>query len=188
MSVPKSRRKQSKFEAAHKLRELRREVTNLVENQFGFDSEKYEKSIQRYAECHKNNPNVDIIVAKYRKKKEIFISWFIPEERKIIIDMLRNITKEFSVGNSIYPTRNNPAKIEEYNVRRIHMDHAIAECYALKQELHYIIETLPVSMNKFERFSKMIDNEIALIKGVRTADNRFIRDDKDNKKEGSDQG
>ena len=60
------------------------------------------------------------------------------------------------------------------------MDKAIAHCYVLNQEIQYIMTTLPVDMNKFKRFSEMIDNEIALIKGVRKADNRFNK----NKKKG----
>ena len=183
MSVPKSKRKQSKFEAAHQLSKLRTEVTNLAAMQFGFDADKYEKSIQRYAENHKSAANVDEVVARYRRKKEAFINWFIPEERKAVIDLVREISKEFSVGNSIFPTRDNPAKIEEYKERRLHMDNAIACCYALKQEIHYVMETLPVDMNKYCRFADMIDSEIALIKGVRKADNRFLGKKKSNGEE-----
>lgn len=190
MIVPKSKRKQSKFEAAHLLNKLRMEVTNLASMQFGFDADKYEKSIQRYAENHKQAANVDEVVERYRRKKEAFIKWFIPEERKAVIDLAREITKEFSIGNAIFPTRDNPARIEEYNARRIHMDNAIAYCFALKQEIHYVMETLPVDMNKFCRFADMIDREIALIKGVRKADNRFLGKKKKSKEkeDNSEQG
>ena len=39
----------------------------------------------------------------------------------------------------------------------------------------YIIRTLPVDLNKFVRFDKAIDEQIALYKGVRQADNRLIK-------------
>ena len=188
MSVPKSKRKQSKFEAAHQLSKLRTEVTKLASLQFGFDADRYEKSIQRYAKNHKSAANVDEVVARYRRKMENFMKWFIPEERKAVIDLVREISKEFSVGNAIFPTRDNPARIEEYNARRLHMDNAIACCYALKQEIHYIMETLPVDGNKYCRFADMIDKEIALIKGVRKADNRFLGKKPKEKEGKSEQG
>ena len=40
----------------------------------------------------------------------------------------------------------------------------------LLQELQYIIETLPVDINKYTRFADSIQLEIALIKGWRKAD------------------
>lgn len=55
------------------------------------------------------------------------------------------------------------------------MNNAIAECYVLKQEINYIIRTLPVDKNKFKRFGEAIDRQIALYKGVRQSDNRFLR-------------
>ena len=55
------------------------------------------------------------------------------------------------------------------------MNRAIGYCYTLKQELNYIIRTLPVDLNKFERFAEAIDKQIALYKGVRQSDNRLIK-------------
>jgi hypothetical protein len=63
----------------------------------------------------------------------------------------------------------------EFCERRKHIDEAIAQCYVLKQELQYIIRTLPVDLNKYERFAAAIDKQIALYKGVRQADNRLLR-------------
>ena len=64
------------------------------------------------------------------------------------------------------------------------MDEAIAQCYVLKQELQYIIRTLPVDLNKYERFAVDIDKQIALYKGVRQSDNRLLKykPNKSNKK------
>jgi len=42
MSVPKNKRKESKFEAQHHYYKLRDEVTALLVNDFGFSQEKYE--------------------------------------------------------------------------------------------------------------------------------------------------
>ena len=48
----------------------------------------------------------------------------------------------------------------------------------MKQEINYVIRTLPVDKNKFERFGESIDKQIALYKGVRQSDNRFLRERK----------
>ena len=53
MSVPKSKRKESRFEAQHNLYILRKEVTNLVVADFGFSEEKYLEQMERYADGHR---------------------------------------------------------------------------------------------------------------------------------------
>lgn len=57
----------------------------------------------------------------------------------------------------------------------MHQDLAIGQCYRLVQELQYAIETLPVDMNTYFRFSAQIQKEIDLIKGWRKSDNKFKR-------------
>ena len=174
MSVPAGKRKQSRFEAVHQFFRLRDEVTTLMLLDFGFSVERYNAMIERYASYHKDDPNVGEIVARFRAKRDSFHRWFIDRECDAVLDILRRIDSEFTAGNSIYPGET-PAKIAEFCVRRKHIDEAIAACYVLKQELQYIIRTLPVDMNKFERFAEMIDKQIALYKGVRQADNRLIK-------------
>ena len=63
------------------------------------------------------------------------------------------------------------------------MNRAIGLCYSLKQEIQYVIRTLPVDINKYERFAVEIDKQIALYKGVRLADNRLIKTKKGTKHE-----
>ena len=174
MGVPKGKRKLSRFEAAHHYYRLRSEVTNLMLQDFGFSEEKYRKSIERYREVHRSAPNVNEVVARYEKKCQAFIKWFIDRECDAVLEILRNIETEFTLGNSIYPSET-PAKLFEFIVRRWHMNKAIGYCYTLKQELNYIIRSLPVDINKFERFSEAIDKQISLYRGVRQSDNRLIK-------------
>ena len=54
MSVPKSKRKESRFEAQHNLYILRKEVTNLVVADFGFSEEKYLEQMERYRAAHRS--------------------------------------------------------------------------------------------------------------------------------------
>ena len=183
MGVPKGKRKESKFEAQHHFIRLRSEVTTLMLLDFGFSEEKYLKTIERYREIHKAAQNADEVVARYKKKCDSFNKWFIDKECDVVLKILQKIDSEFTAGNSIYPSET-PAKIMEFCERRKHVDEAIAQCYVLKQELNYIIRTLPVDLNKYERFSIEIDKQIALYKGVRQSDNRLLKQ-KVNKKKNS---
>ena len=183
MSVPKGKRKESKFEAQHHFYRLRAEVTNLMLLDFGFSEEKYRKHIERYQETHAQAENVEEVVARYRKKCDGFKKWFIDRECDAVLEILRRIGCEFTLGNSIYPSET-PAKVMEFCERRKHIDEAIAQCYVLKQELQYIISSLPVNINKYERLSVEIDRQIALYKGVRQSDNRLLKQKPDKAKSG----
>ena len=171
MSVPKGKRKESKFEAQHHFYRLRAEVTNLMLLDFGFSEEKYRKHMERYRETHAKTVNVDEVVERYRKKCDSFKKWFIDKECDAVLEILRRIGCEFTIGNSIYPSET-PAKVMEFCERRKHIDEAIAQCYVLKQELQYIISSLPVNINKYERLAVDIDQQIAL---YRQSDNRLLK-------------
>lgn len=183
MSVPAGRRKQSKFEAPHQFFKLRAAVTELMLLDFGFSEKKYRERIDKYKRDHASADNVDEVVARYEKKLDSFNRWFIDSECSAILDLIRQIGTEFTVANSIYPSYT-PAREDEIRERRIHLDLAIAKCYALKQEINYVIGVLPVDMNKYERFDELINRQIALFKGVREADKRFIKNAPSKKPEG----
>ena len=174
MSVEKGKRRQSRFEAAHHYIKLRNEVTMLMLQDFGFSQEKYKKQIEKYHHDHQSNPNVEEIINRWRKKAESFHRWFIDKECDAISEILRKIDTEFTIANSIYPSSKPEFKAADYCQRRKHLNEAIAECYVLKSEINYVIRTLPVDINKFKRFATLIDEQIALFKGVRKSDNRFI--------------
>ena len=174
MSVPKGKRQQSRFEAQHHFYALRSEVTALVLNDFGFSEEKYRRKMEKYRNDHRKDRNIDDIVQRWEVKNQNFKKWFIDEEGKAVIDLMREIEREFTLGNSIFPGET-PAKIIEFLTRRQHINRAIGLCYSLKQEIQYAIRTLPVDINKYERFAVLCDEQIALYKGVRQADNRLIK-------------
>ena len=182
MAVPKGRRSESRFEASHYFYGLRKEVTNLILMDFGFSKEKYQKKIDRYRETHAHCDNVVEVVERLQMKMDAFDKWFVDEEGRAILSLLRRIEEEFTTGNSIYPSET-PARLMEFMTRRYHINKAIGLCYSLKQELNYVIRTLPVDINKYERFAEMIDHQVNLYKGVRQSDNRLIKPRK-NKKHG----
>jgi hypothetical protein len=172
MSVIKAKRKPSQFEVFHQFYKMRKEVTDLLLRDFGYDLERAKKEILKrnfggrsYEEL---NPEEKDRYEKLVEKEQAFADWFIKDERQAVVDCLRTIGEEVFTANSIYPTY-----IEELIERRLHQDRAIGQCYRLTQELQYAIETLPVDVNKYLRFADMIKDEINFIKGWRKSDNKF---------------
>lgn len=171
MSVLKSKRKMSQFEVFHHLYKVRKEITDLLLRDFGYDFEKAEKRLENLFGGRAYDSLSDDEKNRYdklKKKNEAFDEWFISDERQVIVDCLRTITECVFVANSIYPMY--PEELVE---RRIHQDRAIGQCYRLTQELQYAIETLPVDIEKYLRFGELIQTEINLIKGWRKSDNKF---------------
>lgn len=173
MSVVKSKRKPSQFEVFHHWAALRKDLTDLLLRDFGYSFEKAQKRLERRFsgreyECLSDAEKV--ICQRLKKRYEAFDEWFIQDERKAVIDCIRSIGEHIYTANSIYPNYE-----RELIERRIHQDLAIGQCYRLVQELQYAIETLPVDVNAYLRFSAGIQKEIDLIKGWRKSDNKFKR-------------
>lgn len=171
MSVPKGKRKESQFEVFHHLMRLRRDITDLLLRDFGYNIEKSEKRLLRqfggrpYEELTNREKNIH---DRLKRRWEAFDRWFVTDERKVITECLRDITKEVYIANSIYPTCQ-----EELTQRRLHQELALGHCYRLTQELQYAIETLPVDVDTYLQFGESIQKEINLIKGWRKSDNKF---------------
>ena len=168
-SVPEGRRSQSDFQARHNYFQLRDEVTKLMINDFGFDKEKYDARIEKYRQQNSKQDNIDKIVERWKRKSDAFNRWFIDKECDAVLEILRRIESEFTYGNSIYPS-DTPAKLFEYIERRKHITAAIAHCYILKQEALLYMKT--------GDYEKALKTQIALFKGVRQADNRFLKSKK----------
>ncbi len=171
MSVLKSKRKASQFEVFHHMYKMRRAITELLLRDFGYNSEKGDKRLARMfggRDCTELSEDERKRYDRLKQRHASFDDWFIYDERQVIVDCLREITKEVFIANSIYPTC-----YEELVQRRLHQDEAVGQCYRLMQELQYAIETLPVDVNSYLRFAEMIQTEINLIKGWRKADNKF---------------
>lgn len=171
MSVLKNKRKASQFEVFHHLYKMRRDITELLLRDFGYS---YEKADKRLLKRFNGRGYADLTEAeqlqydRLKQRWEAFDDWFLYDERQVIVDCLREITKHVFIANSIYPTC-----YEEFVQRRLHQDEAIGQCYRLTQELQYAIETLPVDVNTYLQFGEAIQAEINLIKGWRKADNKF---------------
>ena len=172
-SVPISRRKPHEFQTPTRLKAIRKKVTELAINDFGYDKERYEKKIKKFEESVVDFARKDEIVKSMRAKNESFYSDFVQEETLVTRDIARKIICEFEIGNSIYPS--GEARVSEYKERRKHLDEAIGWLYSLKQELQYIAEILPCDKNAYESVTDEIESVIPMVKGVRRAANKFLR-------------
>lgn len=110
------------------------------------------------------------------EKLEAFDKWYIESMRDTILHSLQQMIASISMANSIYPTT-----MEECNERRLFQDRAIGYCHILMQELQYVIETLPVNVEKYAPYGDAISSEINLLKGWRKSDNKVRRKLAENK-------
>ncbi len=173
MSVVKSRRSPHNFETPRKLRQIRKAITEMGINGFGYDKERYEARIQKFADSITNFERKDEIVASMREKNKAYYSNFLHEEIVITRDIMRKVICEFEIGNSIWPS--GLAKVAEFRERRVHLDECIGWLHAIKQELQYIAEILPVDKNKYANISNEIEQAINMVKGVRRDANKFLK-------------
>lgn len=173
MSVVKGKRKESQFEVIKHFYRMRKDITDLLLRDFGYSQKKSQKKIEKmfggksYEELTEKQ---QIHYSQKASRDYGFEEWFVGYQRDTIMDCIRNTTEYIFTANSIYPSI--PEELVE---RRIYQDKAIGQCYRLLQELQYTIETLPVDIEKYIRFTDSINKEINLLKGWRKADNKFKR-------------
>lgn len=172
-TTPKSKRKKHDFLTTKEMTALRKEITELAMNDFGYDRERYGKQIARFREARANDPNIEKTVEKMRFKQESFYDEFIQFETIEILEIWRHIASEFERGNSIYPT--GEALLEEYKERRLHLDRCIGYLFDLQVEIEYIGQTLPVNKNRYDNLADKIKDLVGKVKGVRQASNRFLK-------------
>lgn len=173
MSVVKRKRQESQFEVIHHFYKTRRNITDLLLRDFGYN----EKKARQYMEkIFGGKPYEELddkerlhYITRWNKKKS-FEEWFIVDQRNAVMNCLRDVQKNLFLANSIYPSCQ-----EELIERRLCQDKAIGHCQRLLQELQYAIETLPVDIKTYLQFAEDIEKEVSLIKGWRKSDNKFKR-------------
>ena len=152
MAVLKSKRKQSRLEVFHHAYKLRREMTDLLMRDFGYKAPSFDKNMR-----------------EEKKTKVLNLhQWFIEDERVYVITIIREMMKNITIANSIYPTT-----LSECDQRRSYQNLAICLANDIKQELQYVIDVLPVNVEKYIYYSDELDNQIALLKEWRKSDNKI---------------
>lgn len=159
MSFPKSKRKPTTFEVEFNATKLRKNVTKYLLQDFAVNERRIRKGEQDLI------PEEAVLNSDISETQ----SWFIKEERRTILLILRQLASNVTMANSIYIT-----SMVEYNERRKCQDFAIGNCFQLLTEFQYIIDILPnVNVNKYMVITDDIAKEIALLRGWRKSDNKI---------------
>ena len=90
MSVIKAKRKPSEFEVFHNLTNLRKDITDLLLRDFGFDTYKSEKKLEkRFGKPFEElGEKQQAAYLRQKARWEAFDEWFIQDERKVVTRIL----------------------------------------------------------------------------------------------------
>ncbi len=167
MSVLKANRKPSPFEVVHHAYKVRTVITDLALRKFGLKEYIPKPKPQGYEKwSDTQKAGYEKSVQKNIERYNAFVEWFVPDEQKSILNIVRSMIHEIFLANEIHPQY-----LFECDERRIHQDLALGYCENLIQELQYVITTLHVDVEKYEDITNMLKQEQALIKGWRKSDN-----------------
>jgi len=174
MSVIKNKRSLSSLEFFHNALELRKEITDLLLRDFGV-KDKTRTTNMMPKMYHMTDDDKALFTELCNRYKitsvlEIYPEWLINNIRSGMLDIMRDMIRNITSANSIYPTSE-----EEFYERRIKQDRAIGNCEQLLQEMQYIITVLPTDVQKYMKYVDMIEREIALLKGWRKSDNKILK-------------
>ena len=167
--------KSSKNEGFEVLRDtilIRRKVTNVMRVlflQFQKRLENFERNLTELTN------EEEILKIKEELRTERFNFWLIKEECKTTASKCSELMSSLRTANTIWPLY-----MAEFLERRVCMDRALGACNALQDELQYIAEEVYADKNKFTALMLDIESLFKKIKSVRQADNRFLKELKDN--------
>lgn len=149
MSVKVPDRTLSKCEAVWYATQMQLEFRDFCIRDFGLMSKEYiMRPRYSYANCTSDNKYADnCIVLLNRDKKKI-------------MELVDHIVEETRLAN-----KNRLRSIKDCNYRLKHQGLAMDYCELLVGKLQNIIDTFVVDINVYERYIKMIDQELNLIKG-----------------------
>ena len=177
MAIPKYKRtSESKLQFMHNALELRKKITNLLLRDFGLKDKVRNTKAFLNNTCKMDESDsqaVMDIMQKYNLNKEIvdeYPKWWVDYERSLIMNLLSELISNIIQANSIYVSTE-----QEYHNRRTYWNNAIGNCNTLLNEFEYIRHVLPIDAEKYMSYVDMINNEIALIKGVRKSDNKVLK-------------
>lgn len=176
-NVPKSKRKLSELEFYNNALNLRRLVTSWLLRDFGIKPTRRspENFVKRYHFTQEDAERFTEVLDRYGLGQSIyehFEDWWINARRLQIDRGIQDILHYIRKANAIYPTCE-----QEYYERRLQQDRAIGACEVLLDDLAFVAETVSgfgVRLNQYQQIVDALNFEIALIKGWRKADNKFL--------------
>lgn len=184
MSVLKNNRGVSELEFYHTAIKLRKELTQRLLRDFGVKTPENAKAKnfpddELRVEIVKQWPKMEIFFNKYTRMQEELRTrdvvseypyWLVFRFRDEMMDTMKKLIDNIVAANTIYPIDE-----AELSTRRAYQTAAIANCEQLLQELQYIMEVLPIDVNKLLKYVDMIQKEIGLLKGWRKANAKILK-------------
>ena len=165
-------KKNESFEALRDALIVRKKVTEVLKV-LALQSQKRLENLEE--NLAKATTDEEILKAKEAIREERFNFWLIKEECRTVAVKGAELTGSLRTANTIWPTY-----MSEYTERRVFMDRAMAACNVLQDELQYIAKSVYADKNKFTALVLEIETLFKKIKSVRQADNRFLKELKDN--------
>jgi len=188
MGVKVPDRGKSKADFMHNALRLRQEVTELLLRDFGVRGriyrkveragvdnearEKFLRVIGHYDIYPEDWAEIEGILGSCTYEEATlgeFPGWLVDHFRTAILHIMETMMGHLYMGNSIYITMES-----EYQQRRAHWNAAIGCVYNLAAWLDYIRQTLPVDVNKYDRYLDRCQREIAMLRGVKKSDNSVM--------------
>lgn len=179
MAVAEPFRDLSKAEFLNQFHALRKEVNQLMMRDFGIKPRNYDVDLVKeiYHLEDEDFETLTQISEKYGMKSYYTDKY--PKERveqwkKEISQIMDNIGISIEQGNNrdikhaLYPTA-------EYLKRTEYLEDAIGYCQALKDKFHEILDIIDVKTGQYVVISKMLKREIELLKGVKRADKKLLK-------------
>jgi hypothetical protein len=161
-----------KLEALSKAIKLRNVITKLLLRDFNTKSmvRTVDNLAKKYGMSERDAEQYMGLCNRYNIKQilEEYPYWMISEFREDILRCLRNLIRNITIANSIYPTT-----LYECDMRRHYQNLAICECEILLQEFRYIVNNIAVNANKYINYVVLIDEEVHLLKAWRKTDNKI---------------
>lgn len=170
------------MEAYNTAAKLRVELTRILLRNFGIKTTtgKYlgsftEEEIKQIAE---KNPRVGkFIRMAYKLEEELetheilreYPAWVTEMLRQKIIATLNNLVDHVVRANGYL------VNFHELEIRRDYQNAAIKDCEILLQDLQYVMQILPIDVNKLLPYVDKVEFEIAVLKGWRKANGKIAK-------------
>ena len=158
-NIPKSKRSESKLEVLHRAIKLRKHITLMLRVMY--------TQAQKRIEKLSSEKELDLDAIRAEKFSLVLID----DECRAVAGICRDLMSHLRNANTIWPTYK-----AEFEERRLEMDRAMCCCNELQSELQYIAEAVYSDINKFAPLVLDVQEEFNMIKKLRQADNRFLKD------------
>lgn len=109
---------------------------------------------------------IDII--KIIKKIDKSDNFIVEKYKEVFFEYSKNLIYNIRMSHNIYVKTKT-----DYEMRRGYQNKAIATCHVILEEIEFLFEIFPKAIRLFEQLIKKINEEIILLKGWRTANDKI---------------